>query len=150
MNLGKRVYCRSFQTALKIALPFLPYRKPKIVGSVKRLPEILNKRKCNSVLIITDSGIRSHGLTRQLERTLSDSGIWYVVYDKTVANPTTANVQEAIELYLENGCSGIIGFGGGSSIDCAKATGACLAKPKQPLAKMKGILKVHKKPKEIG
>ena len=36
-------------------------------------------------------------------------------------------------------------LGGGSSLDCAKAVGARAAKPKQSLAKMKGILKVHKR-----
>ena len=50
-----------------------------------------------------------------------------------------------MELYLDGGCDCIIGFGGGSSMDCAKAVGARIAKPKQSLAKMKGILKVHKK-----
>ena len=68
-----------------------------------------------------------------------------IIYDKTVANPTTTNVEEARELYLEKHCDAIIGFGGGSSIDCAKAVGARIAKPKQSLSKMKGILKVHKK-----
>ena len=51
MNPLKKIYCRTFQTGLKIALPFLPYRKPKIVGSVKTLPEIIQKKKCNKVLI---------------------------------------------------------------------------------------------------
>ena len=41
MNYLKKIYCRTFQTGLKIALPFLPYRKPKIVGSVKALPDII-------------------------------------------------------------------------------------------------------------
>ena len=36
MNPLKKAYCRTFQTGLKIALPFLPYRKPKITGSVCR------------------------------------------------------------------------------------------------------------------
>lgn len=36
MNKFKKIYCRTFQTALKIALPFLPYRTPKITGSVKK------------------------------------------------------------------------------------------------------------------
>ena len=66
------------------------------------------------------------------------------MYDKTVANPTTANVAEALELYQTEGCDCIIGFGGGSSMDCAKAVGARAVKPRQSLAKMKGILKVHK------
>lgn len=145
MNKLKKLYCRAFQTALKIAIPFLPYRKPEIVGSVKALPDIIRKKKGDNVLIITDAGIRSLGLTARLEKVLSEQEIAYSIYDKTDANPTTANVAEAMALYLENGCNTIIGFGGGSSIDCAKAVGARIAKPTQPLSKMKGILKVHKK-----
>ena len=45
MNPLKKAYCRTFQTGLKIALPFLPYRKPKITGSVKSLPEVIRKKK---------------------------------------------------------------------------------------------------------
>lgn len=145
MNRFRKMYCRTFQTVFKIALPFLPYRKPKIVGSVKALPEILKKRRCENVLIITDAGIRKLGLTQRLEKVLAKNEIPYTIYDRTVANPTTENVAEAVELYRANNCQAIIGFGGGSSMDCAKATGARIAKPHQSLAKMKGILKVHKR-----
>lgn len=145
MNPVKKLYCRTFQTVFKIALPFLPYRKPKVIGSVKALPDIILKKKCSKVLIITDSGIRKLGLTRRLEKVLDAAGIPCIIYDKTVANPTTVNVAEAVKLYLDNGCDCIIGFGGGSSMDCAKAVGARIAKPKQSLAKMKGILKVRRK-----
>lgn len=145
MNRFRKMYCRTFQTVFKIALPFLPYRKPKIVGSVKALPEILKKRKCENILIITDAGIRKLGLTQRLEKVLAKNEIPYTIYDRTVANPTTENVAEAVELYRANNCRAIIGFGGGSSMDCAKATGARIAKPHQSLAKMKGILKVHKR-----
>ena len=145
MNKLKKLYCRTFQTAFKIALPFLPYRKPKIVGSVKALPDFIKKKKCDHVLIITDAGIMKLGLTKRLENALSENDIAYTIYGKTVANPTTDNVAEALELYQTNGCNALIGFGGGSSMDCAKAVGARIAKPKQSLAKMKGILKVHKK-----
>lgn len=145
MNKIKKLYCRSFQNIFKLALPFLPYRKPEIIGSVKKLPEIIKKRKCDNVLIITDAGIMKLGLTGRLEKALSDNGITYSIYDKTVANPTTVNVSEALDIYVSNNCNAIIGFGGGSSMDCAKAVGARIAKPKQSLEKMKGILKVHKK-----
>ena len=145
MNRFRKMYCRTFQTVFKIALPFLPYRKPKIVGSVKALPEILKKRRCENVLIITDAGIRKLGLTQRLEKVLAKNEIPYTIYDRTVANPTTENVAEAVELYRANNCRAIIGFGGGSSMDCAKATGARIAKPHQSLAKMKGILKVHRR-----
>ena len=145
MNTLKRIYCRTFQTGLKLALPFLPYRKPKIVGSVNALPDIIKSNHCDKVLIITDAGIRKLGLTFRLEKALDQAEVPYCIYDKTVANPTTTNVYEAIALYKSECCDCIIGFGGGSSIDCAKAVGACIVKPKQPLSKMKGILKVHKK-----
>lgn len=145
MNKFRKLYCRTFQSVFKVALPFLPYRKPEILGSVKELPGVLQKHGCERVLLITDSGIKKLGLTKRLEQSLSAHNISYTIYDKTVANPTTANVAEALSLYKTNECHAIIGFGGGSSIDCAKAVGACIAKPRQPLSKMKGILKVHKK-----
>ena len=145
MEALKKTYCRIFQKGMKAALPFLPYRKPKIVGSVRALPDIIKKKKCSRALIITDAGIRKLGLTKRLEESLSRSKIPYVIYDKTCANPTTDNVAEALALYKSQGCDCIIGFGGGSSMDCAKATGARIAKPHQELADMKGILKVGKK-----
>lgn len=145
MKTLRKIYCRTFQTGLKIALPFLPYRTPKVTGSVKALPKIIQKKNCRKVLIITDEGIRKLGLTLHLEKALTDAKIPYCIYDKTVANPTTDNVAEAVRLYRKAGCDCIIGFGGGSSMDCAKAVGACIVKPKQSLKKMKGILKVHKK-----
>lgn len=145
MNLLKKAYCRTFQTVFKTALPFLPYRTPEVVGSVSKLPAIIKAQNCRNVLIITDAGIAKLGLTNRLEKALSDNDLSYTIYDKTVANPTTANVAEALELYYEHDCDSIIGFGGGSSMDCAKAAGARAAKPGQSLAKMKGILKVHKK-----
>lgn len=145
MNKIKKIYCRTYQAVLKLSIPFLPYRNPKVAGSVNALPEIIEKNKCSRVLIITDPGVYSLGLTARLEQTLKNAGIFYLVYSKTVANPTTSNVDEALGLYRENSCDALIGFGGGSSMDCAKAVGARAVKPHQSLAQMKGILKVRRK-----
>lgn len=145
MNPIKKLYCRIFQTAFRLALPLLPYRKPQIVGSVRELPDVIRGNHASRVLIVTDSSIRSLGLTKRLEQTLEKAAIPFVIYDRTVANPTTINVAEALELYRSEECDAIIGFGGGSSMDCAKAVGACVARPKKTLAQMKGILKVRKK-----
>ena len=145
MNIFKKIYCRVFQTAFRLALPVLPYRKPQIVGSVRELPDVIRGNHCSCVLIVTDSSIRNLGLTKRLEHTLERAAIPFFIYDGTVANPTTINVAEALELYRDHACDAIIGFGGGSSMDCAKAVGACIARPKKTLAHMKGILKVRKK-----
>lgn len=145
MNRLKKIYCRVFQTALKISIPFLPYRKPAIIGSVKEIPYILDENNIESVLIVTDSSIMRLGLLERLESALHKAGIEYHIYDKTVANPTTDNVAKALGMYRRNKCQAIIGFGGGSSMDCAKAVGARIARPKTKLSKMEGILKVRKK-----
>jgi alcohol dehydrogenase class IV len=129
----------------KAALPFLPYRNPKIIPSISEVPDVCRKKKIDSVMIVTDAGIRSLGLTGFLEKTLTENGISYCIYDGTVANPTIQNVEEARALYLEQGAKGIIAFGGGSSMDCAKAAGARIVKPGQSISQMKGLLKVHKK-----
>lgn len=145
MNIIRKAYCRTFQIVFRIAIPFMPYRKPKITHSVKEIPEIMAKNNCNRVLIVTDKGIKSLGLLAPLEKALTKNNMDYVIYDGTVPNPTTDNINEAVSLYRENDCQCIIGFGGGSSMDCAKVVGACIAKPNQSFKKMKGILKIHKK-----
>ncbi len=145
MFILRRIYCRAFQTAMRLAIPFLPYRQPKTVSSVQKLPDIIRKNNCSHPLLVTDSGIRSLGITAPLEKALKDNGIPCSVYDKTVPNPTTDNVEEARQLYVSDGCDCLIGFGGGSSMDCAKAVGARIAQPKKPLRKLKGILRVHRR-----
>lgn len=143
MNIFKKIYCRVFQTCFHLAIPLLPYRDPKILDSIEALPQEFAERKIKSVLLVTDPIIRK--LTGELETKLDNEGIKCVVYDKTNANPTVSNIEEALELYKKEGCQALIGFGGGSSIDCAKAVGARVACPKKSLEKMKGILKIHRR-----
>lgn len=145
MNVFKKAYCRIFQTVFKLALPLLPYREPQIIGGLTEVPQVISKLNLKKPLIVTDCGIVRAGLLIRIEEVLKASGARYAVYDKTVPNPTTDNVEEALKIYNEEGCDCLIGLGGGSSMDCAKALGAKIVKPKKPLSKMKGILKVRKK-----
>lgn len=145
MLIFKRIYCRIFQTAFRAAIPLLPYRKPEIIEGFQELIPMLEDKKISSVLLVTDAGIRNAGLTLPLEELLAEADIRCAVYDKTTANPTVPNVEEAKDLYLAEECQAIIALGGGSSIDCAKACGARIARPRKSLAKMKGLLKIHHK-----
>ena len=145
MKFYKRAYCRIYQSIFRLLLPFLPYREPSIYHSQDDLIDLLKIKKITSIMLITDKGIRGSGLTRKLENLLKDNNISLVVYDKTNANPTVENVEEARSLYLENNCQGLIAFGGGSAMDCAKATGARIAYPKKSLYQLKGVLKVIRK-----
>jgi alcohol dehydrogenase class IV len=60
-------------------------------------------------------------------------------------NPTIANIEAARKLYLDNNCQGTIAFGGGSSMDCAKAASARVANPNMTVSQMRGTLKIKKK-----
>jgi len=145
MNIFKSIYCRAFQFGFKLAMPFLPYRTPEIVGSTKEIYNILEKENARSILIVTDKGIRKAGLIDPLEQTLKNQGLSYTIYDKTVPNPTTKNIEEATKRYQEKHCDAIIGFGGGSSMDCAKGVGIRVVRPDKPIGKLAGNLRVHKK-----
>ena len=147
MNILKKIYCRIFQTCFRIALPVLPYREPELIDGFKHVPEVLKKHHISHILLVTDPGVYKLGLTKPLEKQLLKSEISCTIYKDTVANPTSANIEEAKDLYLAHGCQALLAFGGGSSMDCAKAVGARLARPNKPLAKMEGILKIwHKLP----
>lgn len=145
--LHKSVYYRSYQRIIKVASKFLAWREPGVLngeGSIKQLPELIKKQNNESVLIITDKGIISAGLLDELLKGLDKAKIQYAIYDKTVPNPIIENIEEAVYMYHINYCDGIIAFGGGSAIDCAKGAGARIAKPGQPIAKMRGLLKIGK------
>lgn len=147
MNPLKKLWCRTFQTTLRIALPVLPYRDPVILNRVEQVPEVLKSHGLHCPLVVTDGAIRSLGLTQPLEKALAGVGMTTAVYDGTRPNPTTRMVDEALSLYREGGCDCLVAFGGGSPMDCAKAVGARLARPGKPLGKMAGILKVwHRLP----
>ena len=145
MNIFKKFYCRTFQTVFKIALPFLPYRQPKILKIDKEVVEVLNKHGKKSVLFVTDKSIRGLGLTKSLEDAILKAKIKLSVYDGVIPNPTSDNVEDALDMYKQNNCDSMIAFGGGSVMDCAKAVGARVAYPKKSLAQMKGVMKVLKK-----
>ena len=104
MNAFKKIFCRVFQTAFHLALPLLPYREPKIYDSVEAVGGLLSELNVKSALLVTDSGIRKAGITAPLEKLLLEQGITCAVYDKTSANPTVKNVEEARELYLRSNC----------------------------------------------
>lgn len=145
MNHFKKLYCRTYQTVFHAAIPILPYRKPKLLKSIRSVPSILFQNDISRVMIVTDAGLRQAGITGELETLLKKRGFLCVVFDKTSANPTDQDVESARNLYLQTDCQAIIAFGGGSSMDCAKALGARISKPHQSLDKMEGILKVHRR-----
>ena len=145
MNIAKKIYCRIFQGAFRIAMPFMPYREPVCLDSLIKISEVLSEKKVTSVLLVTDEFLSGTEGFRKRVDALEAKEINSVVYNKTCPNPTVNNVEEARTLYVNGNCQAIIAFGGGSPMDCAKGVGARIAYPKKPMSKLKGLLKVLKK-----
>ena len=145
MNVIKRLYCRIFQFCFKIAIPILPYYNPKILDKVEDISQVLKEKNINKVMLVTDKSIKKLGITNNLENNLKENNIELTIFDEVVQNPTVENVEKARLIYLENNCNALIGFGGGSAIDCAKAIGARIAKPNQSIKNMVGILRILKR-----
>jgi alcohol dehydrogenase class IV len=59
-------------------------------------------------------------MTKKIGSLISDN-LSPSFYEETPANPTEKAVSEALEIYKSNSCDGVIGFGGGSSMDLGKA-----------------------------
>ena len=126
-------------------MPILPYREPEKFHTIYDLLPLLKEKHITSVLLVTDKQLRAAGVTKHLEQMLEKQRIRCAVYDNTRPNPTVYNVEEARKLYLQEKCQCLIAFGGGSSMDCAKAVGARIAFPRRSLNQMKGLLRVWKK-----
>jgi alcohol dehydrogenase len=73
------------------------------------------------VLIITDPGIVQANLLQPVKASLEAAGVSHAVYDQVKPEPPIACVEEAAEKFKSEKCDLIIGVGGGSSLDVAKA-----------------------------
>ncbi len=142
MNVFYKAYCRCFQAVMKVAMPLLRLREPKKISGLGSLAELIAKDK-KSVLIVTDDVLHNKlHLIDGLKADLAERGVKVTVYDKTVPNPTIDNIEEAYAEYVANACEGIVAFGGGSPMDCAKGVGCKVANPNKTIPQMKGVLKV--------
>lgn len=90
-------------------------------GSIGRVGEVLEKLQVSRPLIVTDPFMVSSGMIEQLTAPLSKAGIVYDVFSDTVPDPTTTVVDAGTQHLRSGGFDGLIGFGGGSPMDTAKA-----------------------------
>ena len=144
----KKCWYRTYQKVLKLAMCFMDWKEPELLegeGAVLRLPSFIKDKGINKVLVVTDKGLMNLRVLDPLFDELKQKEVDYVVFDGVQPNPTIPSIEECKDMYISNNCEGIIAFGGGSPMDCAKAAAARVVKPRQSIRKMRGYLKVHKK-----
>lgn len=106
-------------------------------GAISGLPDILKGLGVRAPLIVTDAGLVASGLIAAAQAAAPAlSGA--AVFDGTPSNPTEAAALDALKLYREAKCDGLVAIGGGSPIDLAKAVGL-MATHDGPLARYAAI-----------
>lgn len=141
------IWCRTFQSVLKVGNYFMGYRMPKYMegnGKIKELGAFLAKKKINDVLVVTGAGMVKRGQVQPMLDGFDAAGIRYTLQTYTNTDPTTDDVEAGYKTYSENNCKAIVALGGGSRIDCAKGIAAKAAHPKKKVTQLQGLLKVHK------
>ena len=144
----KKCWYRIYQKVLKLGMCFMDWSEPELLegeDAVLKLASFIKNKGINRILVVTDKGLMKLNLLNPLFDELKKEGIEYFIFDGVQPNPTIPNIEECKDVYINNNCQGIIAFGGGSPMDCAKAAAARVVKPKQSVRKMRGYLKVHKK-----
>lgn len=90
------------------------------LGISDRLGELTNGLLGPVVLFVTDRGLVDLGLTQKAVASLQSSDCKVVVFDGTQPDPSLGLLEQVIESARELGATGVVGFGGGSSMDLAK------------------------------
>jgi alcohol dehydrogenase class IV len=89
-------------------------------GSIKKLGPILKNEGLSKAMVVTDKGLTNINLYDPMLKTFKENNIEYIIFDDVLPNPTIDMVETVKNSFLENKCDCMIGFGGGSVMDCAK------------------------------
>jgi alcohol dehydrogenase len=105
-------------------------------GAVNELPSLIDSLGLRRPLLVTDAYLTQTGAVDRLLTLLRGAGINAAVFDGTVPDPTTESLDRGVEALRAHLADCVIGFGGGSPMDSAKAL-AVLASQGGPMRKFK-------------
>ena len=135
-----------------LAVRFLPIPQPTILvgpGSSGRLGQTIAGFGHTKILIVTDSIISRLGLLDELTKALTLGGAEYVIFDAITPDAPIPLIEEGVEFYCAHRCDAIVAFGGGSSMDAAKAIAAAVSNPGKTLRELAGYFKGLQTPVKI-
>lgn len=92
-------------------------------GAVTALADEVKALGLKRPLVVTDPGIVKAGLLDRAVASLKAANIEYATFEHCAPNPPIALVDEGAAVYQQESCDGLIGIGGGSAMDTAKAIG---------------------------
>ena len=98
-------------------------------GVIKELAAHLKKLQVKKCLMISDQTLKKLGIVDKVMDYAKAEGIEFAEYCDCLPEPPVENPKEAYEIYKSSGCQGIVGLGGGSAMDVAKAVSILVTNP---------------------
>jgi alcohol dehydrogenase len=98
-------------------------------GTLQRTGEQALASGVHHPLIITDPGMVSTGWVASLVQSLHSAGLEVSLFTDVESDPGMDTIVRAAQVYQHENCDGIIAFGGGSPMDCAKAAAVLVSNP---------------------
>jgi alcohol dehydrogenase len=114
-------------------------------GSIRLLPDLIRGIGCRKVFVVTDPGVRAAGLVDAVTGPLDAAAIDREVYDNVTADSGSELIAEGVESLRGCGADLVLGVGGGSALDTAKAIAALATNPGSALDYV-GLHKVKIRP----
>jgi alcohol dehydrogenase class IV len=114
-------------------------------GMVKTLPERIRSLGGAKAFLVTDPGVRAAGILETIERILRDAGLETTVCDRVKPDSGSAVIDETTAEFKSSGADAVVGIGGGSSLDTAKAVAALATNP-GPALSYAGLHKLRNRP----
>jgi alcohol dehydrogenase len=108
------------------------------IGVTSRIAELCHSLNITRPLIVTDQGIIDNGLLAPISNAFNNAQMQYWCFDKVVADPPESVVITAVDYAKQSKVDGVIGFGGGSSLDTAKLV-ALLANSDESITDIYGV-----------
>lgn len=90
-------------------------------GSINEIPEYVDRIQGRKALVVTDEGLVKLGTAKKVTDVLDRAGKNYSMYTGVKPNPTVTIVNDAKAVFDREECDYLIGIGGGSPLDVAKA-----------------------------
>lgn len=90
-------------------------------GRVSELAQACKELGITNPLIVTDPGVANLPMLGDILAQLGDAGLTAGVFQGVRGNPTGENVEDGVQAYAHGGHDGVVGLGGGSPLDVAKA-----------------------------
>lgn len=117
-------------------------------GTIYRIPDEVKNLKTHKAVIITDAGLMKTGIPEKVRKILAEGGVDSDVYSDIPQDSSTTHILKAAQLVKSSGAGCVIGLGGGSSLDAAKAV-AIQAVTERPISDFAGLDKVDFSPLSV-